>query len=419
MMRCAKVVRVLGETAVRSRFQRPVEVARWVRPMLVEMGPAWCKLAQVASTRPDALGADVCDELGKLRDKVPPMSAAELEVVRADMEAAAARAGYRVARFDEAPMASATIGQVHSARLAPLSAGGDDVEVAVKLRRPYVRREILQDLHMLRSLLTWARADERAYWNELVDELATTLEGEMDMEREARVMQEFRRASSSSPLVRVPRPIAAACAPGVLVMERVEGFRSLVDGVDGLPLEKRAELADLLMSTFASQIMDVGLVHADPHPGNVALVDGEALVLFDFGNVLRLSLRERDSIRALMWQMAARDDAGAARTLIEDLGATTGDRRRLVSLMASCRDYAQDMSWTGASDDDSTRLPPHLFRLIRACCLLEGTCRQLVRGWSWSKFFEKHASQVLLDPSFMERRVWTDLLAIDQWARNR
>jgi ubiquinone biosynthesis protein len=274
---------------------RRLEAPRGVRLRLAleRLGPLFIKFGQVLSTRRDLLPADIADELALLQDRVPPFPAA---VARATVERALGRPiGDIFEHFEAEPVASASIAQVHFARLH----GGRDV--AVKVLRPGMLEVIERDLALLHTL---ARGVERLSTDgrrlrprEVVAEFDTYLHDELDLVREAANAAQLRRNMDGLDLVLVPEMLWELCTPSVIVMERMKGVPiAQLDtlraaGVDFKKLSRDG------VTIFFTQVFRDGFFHADMHPGNIQVSLEPATfgryVALDFGIVGTLTDRDK------------------------------------------------------------------------------------------------------------------------------
>jgi ubiquinone biosynthesis protein len=276
-------------------FRRKASLSRAerLRLALEELGPIFMKFGQTLSTRRDLLPRDIADELEKLQDRVPPFSNA---AARAIVEAAYERPVAEVfARFDEAPIAAATIAQVHGAQLQ------DGKEVVVKIVRPGIRVLIQRDIEVMYTLAELANR----YWRdaprlrpvELVREYEKTILDELDLKREAANAAQLRRNFAGSHLLYVPEVYWDYTRNNVMVMERVQGV--LVNDV--AELQRRGaniqRLAENGVEIFFTQAFRHNFFHADMHPGNIFVLldnpDQPKYAAVDFGIVGTLAPRDQ------------------------------------------------------------------------------------------------------------------------------
>src|SRR5688500_3204464 len=275
------------------RREAPLSRGERLRLALEELGPIFMKFGQTLSTRRDLLPRDIADELEKLQDRVPPFSNA---AARAIVEAAYERPTADVfARFDEAPLAAATIAQVHGAQLK------DGKEVVVKIVRPGIRELIERDVEVLYTLADLANR----YWSdaprlrpvELVREYEKTIIDELNLKREAANAAQLKRNFEGSRLLYVPEVYWDYTRANVMVMERVHGV--LINDVE--QLRQRGaniqRLAENGVEIFFTQAFRHNFFHADMHPGNIfVLLDNPEQPRYaavDFGIVGTLAPRDQ------------------------------------------------------------------------------------------------------------------------------
>ena len=282
-----------GRLAALSRFVhfwRRLDSPRAVRLRLAleTLGPIFVKFGQVMSTRRDLLPLDIADELAKLQDRVPPFSSAlALEQIQ---QAYGRPASEVFAEFNATPVASASVAQVHFARLHPRHGGH---EVAVKILRPNMHEVIAHDLALLDTLAgllekVWSDG-KRLKPCEVVAEFAKYLYDELDLMREAANCSQLRRNFKDSKLLLVPGVYWDQCTTTVMVMERMLGIpisqtEALVAAGINLPALSRAGV-----EIFFTQVFRDGFFHADMHPGNIFVATDEVhhgkYVALDFGIV--------------------------------------------------------------------------------------------------------------------------------------
>jgi ubiquinone biosynthesis protein len=270
-----RLYRFLPRYAGRHDADRAVRL----RQALEALGPIFVKFGQVLSTRRDLLPLDVADELAKLQDQVPPFPAAQ---AAAEIERGIGRRIEEVfAEFGSEPVASASVAQVHLARLK------DGREVAVKVLRPGVEAAIAKDV----ALLQTAAALVERLWpdgrrlkpREVVAEFARHLEDELDLLREAANASQLRRNFEASPLLAVPQVHWDWCSQRVMVMERMHG--TPVSQVEALRAKgvDIPRLARAGVEIFFTQVFRDGFFHADMHPGNIFVSDEGKYIALDFG----------------------------------------------------------------------------------------------------------------------------------------
>ena len=274
-------VRGLRAFADRALFWRRFAAprAQRLRRALETLGPIFVKFGQVLSTRRDLLPTDIADELAKLQDRVPPFDS---DLVRARIEQAyGARIEEVFAEFDLTPTASASVAQVHFARLR------DGTPAAVKILRPGIAAVIGHDLALLYS----AAAMVEALWREgkrlkpraVVAEFEKHLHGELDLMREAASASQLRRNFAGSDLLLVPEVYWDYCATEVMVMERMSGTPiSQVEALrsQGIDIPRLARNG---VEIFFTQVFRDGFFHADMHPGNIFVDAQGRYIALDFG----------------------------------------------------------------------------------------------------------------------------------------
>jgi ubiquinone biosynthesis protein len=260
-----------------------------IRCALEELGPIFVKFGQTLSTRRDLLPDDIAEELVKLQDRVPPFPGGE---ARQTVERALGLPVSELfAEFDETPLASASVAQVHAARLA------DGQAVVVKVLRPGIERQIRSDLALLYELAGLARR----FWPEarrlrpveVVQEFEKTILDELDLVREAANAAEIRRRFETSGILYIPRVYWPYTRREVMVMERISGIpvgdveRLRQEGVDLKLLAERG------VEIFFTQVLRDNLFHADMHPGNIFVTPDAQYIAVDFGIVGSISRADK------------------------------------------------------------------------------------------------------------------------------
>ena len=262
-----------------------------LRKMLDELGPTFVKFGQLLSTRPDVVPPDIVRELRTLQDAASPVPGPRVRsVIESDLGASI---GELFAWFDETPIAAASIGQVHRARLP----GGEDV--VVKVQRPDAEATLKADLALLEQVAKLAK--ERVKRLEfidmvaLVDEFGRTIRQELDYRVEARNVEASRRAFAGDETVTVPTVHWRHTTSRVLVLEWLDGDTLNHTDLQGWSAEDRTLLASRISETWMKMVFVHGFFHADPHPANIIVYGPDKIGLIDFGLVGQLSPRDRQT----------------------------------------------------------------------------------------------------------------------------
>jgi ubiquinone biosynthesis protein len=284
-----------------------------IRQALEDLGPIFVKFGQTLSTRRDLLPEDVAEELVKLQDRVPPFPGAQArEIVEKVLRQPVLEV---FGEFDEQPLASASIAQVHSARLK----GGE--EVVVKVLRPGVERRIRSDITLLYEL---ARLAQR-FWPdarrlrpvEVVAEFEKTILDELDLVREAANASEIRRRFESSEMLYIPKVHWEYTRRDIMVMERIRGIpvgdvaRLKREGIDLKLLAERG------VEIFFTQVFRDNFFHADMHPGNIFVAPGAKYIAVDFGIVGSISRADQRYVAENLLAFFRRDYRRVAEMHVE------------------------------------------------------------------------------------------------------
>jgi ubiquinone biosynthesis protein len=256
-----------------------------LRSVFEELGPSFIKLGQVLACRPDMLPIAYAQELCKLTDSVSPFPFEQAkDIIERDL---GAPLDTLFAEFDPTPVAAASIAQVHRAVLP------DGAEVMVKIQRPNIERIIARDISILRGLaeLIEAHVPEMAPYNVqgIVEEFARTISREMDFFMEASNAVQLRKNFETSKDLYIPKIFPQVSSKRVLVMEKIEGVR--IDDFDALDRASfdHHHLAQKGAAAFFQMVFQDGFFHADPHPGNMFVLQDGRLALVDFGIMGRVT----------------------------------------------------------------------------------------------------------------------------------
>ncbi|MFE5341942.1 ABC1 kinase family protein [Isoptericola sp. NPDC056578] len=412
-----------GGTTSRSDVRR---LAVGLRDTLSDAGVTFVKFGQTLSTRRDLLPDAVTETLATLQSDVPP---APWDQVEAVVESSLGRpVGEVFAAFDTEPLASASVGQVHAARLL------DGRDVVVKVQRPGAREQVAVDLAILGRLAR--RLERDTAWGRglgvvaLADGFAASLREELDYTVEAENTRALRTAldvvthdgASSGPLVVVPQVVDGPSSGTLLVLERLDGTPvGQAQGALGrLDDATRAALADRLLRAALDQLLVAGTFHADLHPGNVLVLADGGLGLLDMGSVGRLGEPERIALGALLLAIDGDDAIAATDALLELLDAPPGlDVRRLEREVGQL--VLRFRAGAGAAFAGLVRLvtaagmgvPPQVAAAFRTFASLEGTLDLLSPGYDLVAGARTHGRPLLhrlVTPEAVRRKATQQLL---------
>ncbi|APB73877.1 MULTISPECIES: ABC1 kinase family protein [Paenibacillus] len=389
-----------------------------IRLVLEDLGPAFIKLGQLASTRADLLPEPIIRELVKLQDQVPPFSS---ETARGILEQELDTSLEDIlVRFDDVPLAAASIGQVH---LGKLHSGE---MVAIKIQRPGVNRIIRRDLDILRELTAMAAKRwewvERYQLRQMVEELGRSLIQELDYNHEARNTEKIALQFEQDPHIYIPKIYWDHTSSRILTMEFLDGTHL----GSREELLRRGynlkELAQRLVNSMLHQIFMEGFFHADPHPGNLLVLKNGSLAYLDFGMTGRLSEEMKNHLASLIIALMRKNTDAMVRS-IERLGLVEPDTdlNALRADLDKIREDYSDVPFSQVSIGDALNdlfgaaqrhrigLPSDVLLLGKALLTLEGVVEHLDPDLSIIALAEPFGNK-LLKERFSGRRIRGKLL---------
>ncbi len=400
-----------------ARLPPPLQVRR----TLEELGPTFVKLGQILAGRADLFGPEWIAEFERLHSRVP---AVPFEALHAQLAYDLGGEPSEVfAWFDETPLAAASIAQVHRARLH------DGTEVVVKVRRPGIRPVIEADLRLLERLAAMAARqwpDLRPYRPvALVQEFGQSLRRELDLVHECRQAERIAANFTQQPEIVIPKVYWDWTRERVNVQQFIDGISGgELDRVDASGLDRKL-LARRGAQAVMQMVVQDGVFHADPHPGNVFYLPGNRLAFIDFGMVGRLSATRRDELLKLMLGLVQRDAAAVAEVLLDwtdghsdtDEALLGADVEAFVDTyhgvpLAQLSLAAMLADVTGILRKHRLQLPSDLALLIKAFVSVEGMGRHLDPGFQMAAQalpLLKRALRARYHPRVMVRRGWKSL----------
>lgn len=379
-----------GRRAELATPEGRARLAAVVRRALDDGGVTFVKLGQALSTRRDLLPPEFLDELAGLQDQAAQVPWQQVEeLLRAELGAGIAEV---FVQFDRRPIAAASVAQVYAATLA----SGE--QVVVKVCRPGIGAVVEWDLDIIERLAV--RLERSTRWGRSIGALALArgfadaLREELDLRVELRNMTSIAATAGSrggTGGVQVPTPYPALCTRQVLVMQRLHGV-PLVDAGRRLVGVDRDVLARRLLDSLLRQVVLDGVFHADPHPGNILLLDDGRLALLDFGSVGRIDARLRAALERLLLAVDRGDPSALADALLEVLDRPgdldeAGLERALGQFLVRhvgpglAPDVRMFADLVRIVTDHGLAVPPEIAAVFRCLATLEGTLTQLAPGF--------------------------------------
>jgi len=371
---------------------------------LENLGPTYIKLGQLLSTRADLLPQPYLDALSRLQDQIEPFSYEEVErIVSGELGIRLSKA---FADFAPTPIAAASLAQVHEAYMR------DGRAVVVKVQRPNIREQIVEDLEALTEMAQFIDAHtelgKRYEFGNMLIELRKSLLHELDFTLEANNMVAIGEIVAEFENIIVPEPITDYCTSRVITMERIHGKK--ITSLSPLRLLEidGPVLADELFRAYLKQMLVDGLFHADPHPGNVFLTDDDRIALLDLGMIGRVTKSFQDNLLRLLLAVSEGRGEDATETAIKmgepkERFDRVNYKRRVVDLVAENRDASLSrlnagqvvLEITKISADCWIRMPPEFTMVAKALLNLDRIVFTLDPTFDPNAVIRERATEIL------------------------
>lgn len=419
--------------------------AKWLKERLISLGPTYVKIGQFISTRPDVFDSDVVAEMQTMQDAVPSFHASVVkDIIREDLGVPVHE---MFADFEDVPIASASISQVHRAKLR---CNGN--KVVVKVQRPFIRDYFDSDFKSIGSVLDFLDVVVGSSNRQIkdtkmvVDECYNFMYQELSFQQEVKNMLAYQKAlklmdadyehdndnnddDDRNPRIRVriPRIYKSMCTDRVITMEY-------------MPSNKMNTSSDVRHSTqvmqfFMQTIIKHGIIHGDPHPGNIGYVPGTNLVvMYDLGQMVKLDPVFMRSVKPLMFSIYDRDVKHISKLLVESRTLIPTSPKfqesQLYPFITQLIQYFENVDFAEfkmsmmqstilATDLQNFRINPQLIMTMRSLALLEGTCKNIDPSFSYFDAIESLRNEFLMEAlDHKGRRVFNDVFASSVFVNN-
>jgi predicted unusual protein kinase regulating ubiquinone biosynthesis (AarF/ABC1/UbiB family) len=378
----------------KERFtEDKAELGRWTKGELLELGPTFVKLGQIASTRGDLYPPEFTRELESLQDNVPSF---DYNLVKDKLDMNIFKS------FEETPFKSASIGQVHKAVLK------NGKHVVVKLKRPGIYETMKSDTNTVRKILKFFQSigvDTGNSSDFVLNDSIEYLLGEADYRQEVKNAIMFRRALKDVDWIKIPMVYKKYCTDEMIVMEYVPTEK--ITEITNRKVNKK-KVCEALVNSYVIQTMDVGLFHADPHPGNLGVSKNGKLVFYDFGLLIKLSEELQKGFKDLFLCIINRDTKGIVNILI-GLGVivpTSSDVGDIELFFENILGYLETLDGGAIMNDDLAVelamekpfvVPTSFVYLAKSFSLIEGICLQLDPDFNYFTYLEPMIQQQFLE----------------------
>lgn len=384
-----------------------------IRMALADLGPSFIKLGQVLSTRPDLIPLEIVKELEKLQDDVPAFSSEQArEIVTAQLQPIEDI----FLSFSDKPIAAASMAQVHKAVLK------NGQPVAIKIQRPKISRIIETDINILYDLagLTEKYFPEAELYNPkaIVDEFAKTIRSELDFVREGRNIDRFRNYFKNDNTIYLPQVYWEYTTPSILTMEFINGIKiSEIDFAERKDLDRKIIARNGALATL-KMIFEMGLFHADPHPGNIFVLKNNILAPLDFGMVGRLDEQTKTYLQNLLLAIVERNIDKMIKIFIEaEVIDETKDTRLL---RIDLNDFIDTYYGIPLNQLEIEKLFSNLIEVLRrhriavmtdivlmskALATIESVGRSLDPDFNMMELVEPYAKKLMLQPVLPKKQL--------------
>ena len=389
-----RVLRPL-EIGVGSKFIAKKDFGKWLRRALDGSGPTYVKVGQFISNRPDVFGKELAQDLAPLRDNVSPF----------DFEEVRDKIPKEVSNVDPKPIASASIAQVHRATL-------NKKPIVLKIKRPGIEAQIKEDLQLVKtgtSFLNKLPGFDMTSIMPWLKEFEIGLLSELDFRKELLNISMFRDMYRDRTDVKIPRPYSRLSTNDIIVMDYTPSTQVT-----------RPFKAERLINLFLEQLLYEGVIHGDLHTGNLG-VDKDAIVLYDFGNIIRITPQYKTAIQDFVYGVQTENVDAVLDNMVR-MGMVVRDREVTKIFIKQYFEYLRTLDLRSFQinspeiREKASKIPVELdtttLVILRTYSLLEGLCKELDPGFSYQSIIQKNIELLFLDLDYILYRVQNDSRSI-------
>lgn len=403
------------ETSNRFKYKRQItkQDGIWLRNRLQDMGPTYIKIGQFMSSRRDIFDKNIVDSLKELQDNVKPIKDSDIvNIISNSIDI------QHFDRIDKIPIASASIGQVHKGYLK-----NTRTTCAIKIKRPNVLKQIESDLEILYQVMGLMKTFKVENIDEtiiLMDEFKDFIIKEADYEHELSNIELYSNMYSENSDIILPKIYKKATTSNAIVMSFIPSIK-LTDIKNHLSKEKKSEIAYRLMDFFVLQMIEKGVIHGDPHEGNIGYnIEYDKFVIYDLGNIITVNSRFRTLIKQFIFEIMVENIDSAISVLTKIDYVDVRDEKTLKIYLQKYVEYIKTIDikvftkeLNEADAKTFKKIPIKLdgiiFRLIRVFGLVEGICKDLDPDFNYNSVFLKYVNVLSSDPEFVDYKIKTDI----------
>lgn len=395
---------------IKTRFQNKKITTKdcdWLKDTIQEMGPTYVKIGQFVSNRSDIFHNNIIKSLRELQDNVEPI---KYDYVRNLIQTEYPNKNGLIDKISIKPIASASISQVHKAY------SKDYKPYAVKIKRPDIDKEINDDIDSLLAVLKLMKISKMDNIDEtiiLVEDIKNVILEETNFKKEVEKIKLFNNFMKDNPNVLLPTPYESVSTDNIIIMSFVDSTR-LSDL--NMSSDKKKKIAYELMDLFLYQLIKHGIVHGDPHEGNICYnVEQDKFVFYDLGNILLIDEQFRSQIKLFIYYLYFENIEESVNILKRIKYITINDEGMLEIYLRKYSKYIKTVDISVMNLDSSLlqsmpiKFDITLLQLIRVFGLIEGICKGLDPEFNYTEIFMKY---ILSDTLFIEKKVSDDIKVI-------